>query len=272
MADLVARAGTRPTGSDGDLVGEWLHQLDAEGADGEAVVRNLRDDARLERESDGETALDALIAAIVDETELWRSPGSGVEWLRDLSDRLAGELLCRGPDVPDDEDTDTVCRIVGIIDVRDYLVQQELRTADLENVGAQRFWADDLFGPSKLGTSELDPSKDVRGELPIAWATPLSDRVARWPVGTETSVALQVCGIDPQNAVQCVLTFRQSRVGRASVPTGLDAQTHPHFRPSNPGDPWGYTRDLTTANGDRGVREGVVRAFKAALLDRIEVV
>lgn len=266
-----------------EVVEAWLGDLaGAENSDGASFKSNLEGEVCLPRTANGRAALRLLLQ----EVHAWQSDGrSAIAWSAHLLTRSADRLLCQGRPVPTDERTETLSRITSVETVRQYLLYDEVRddqgvisqaTGRDSDQGRWYEWTTVLEeGPSQL-FELIDPRKTVRGQIPVVFASPEVDRLARWSAVPPVAELLQVLGIlEPEGIPtdQCLLTFRQQDVGEGHIPSALDAFRQPYFLPARQRDKWGWTRDLAvrTARPQRGVRECVTRAFRAEHLISVRV-
>jgi hypothetical protein len=253
----------------------WLAALDADDF-GCWFVRNLTADCRIESSTAGQQALDSLlryIAALVDFEGV-------LETLRQELSRGAQIYLCQGDSVPSDTDTDSLSHVRSLESTLRRLIDPNVLT-DQNIIPAATGIADDRNRRLQFARTFLEDESlrrmviledaEVRGGLPLVFATPALDRHGRMGPVTSTRRICQLIGIPEITDDLTVLDFAQSRVGEGHVPTAIDAFVHEHFWAPNLEASWGRTRDLSDGVTE-GVRECVVREFSASLIDHVEIV
>ena len=280
--DLVRFAHDNGLSAHVPAIQTWLTDLQTT-REGQQFVAHLRGETALTHAPDCETVLRTLVAEIVSWHATRGLVGTALRALKETFERTGCPLLCRGREVPDNHDTDTLCRMTSLRNVSSYLTTAEAKvnlgvipgaTTKTVDEGLLRDWGHMFLEDPNLVDEAIQPDSYVRGQLPLIFASPEEDRVSKWPRGTGLSRVFEVLGLVSAPEDQCVQTFRQADVGRGRVPAALDAYTYEHFRPARWNARWGITRDLEVGTGfdQTGVRECVLPQFEARLLASFDLI
>jgi hypothetical protein len=261
---------------DTSVIREWRRAL---AADGRRIWLNLSREAHTPRCQDAAAAIETLLRTVAG---TWPEPlAEAVDWLRD---RLADprlNLLQAGPSVPQQTVTDELVKVDRVAVLYDKWnprspgslePKEESRLsisddADVEPTSPRSELLVDWFMNDVRPTGPMcgvPADAVVRGRLPVAFAAPAED-LDRRPGRLTSTAAWQAVGMDPERlGPTCLLRFRQSEIGRGTVPTGIDAHGHNWYWPAPVGSPWGYTWSAPPSRPrTRGTRECVVAEFSA---------
>lgn len=258
-------------------VQSWLKRIEDD-PEGQYFVRNLREENCLHQSPQGIAALHALVSHVVANGPLLDGSNPVGALAAELK-RSAATLLCQGSSVEDDQPTNDMCRVMTLETFQRHLLRPSaLGKAD--TVGPDTWTRAlqlmrKLQGNRRLVGQLLNQRAVVRGQLPVAFATPAEDRQKKWPTGTPVARVWEILGVRESAVPTCVLKFRRRSLDcTGHVPSALDAFTHPYFLPATPSDTWGWTRDLGSSDpsSSRGVRECVLRPFPTSRIDDIELI